>query len=133
MRGNQREKPGERLLDEYLQAWNRHDIDGIMAYMCDDCVYEASSGPDPWGKRFVGLEQVRQAFSAVWALMPDAAWGNAKNWACGDKGVSEWTFTGTRPDSTRVEVEGCDLYAFREGKIALKKTFLKNRPPSAAR
>jgi hypothetical protein len=42
--------------------------------------------------------------------------------------VSEWTFTGTRMDGTRVEVNGCDLFTFRDGKIAVKNSFRKNRP-----
>jgi ketosteroid isomerase-like protein len=42
--------------------------------------------------------------------------------------VSEWTFTGTRADGTRVEVHGCDLFTFRDGKIALKNSYRKNRP-----
>jgi ketosteroid isomerase-like protein len=47
----------------------------------------------------------------------------------GDRGVSEWTFTGTSKDGTRVEVSGCDLFTFRNGKIAVKNSFRKNRPP----
>ena len=33
------------------------------------------------------------------------------------------------PDGTRVEVHGCDLFRFRDGKIALKNSYRKNRPP----
>jgi hypothetical protein len=46
--------------------------------------------------------------------------------------VSEWIFTGTRRDGTRVEVRGCDLFTFRDGKIAVKNSYRKNRPPLAA-
>ena len=46
-------------------------------------------------------------------------------WSAGDRGVSEWTFTGTRSDGTRVEVNGCDLLTFRDGKIAVKNAFRK--------
>jgi ketosteroid isomerase-like protein len=43
--------------------------------------------------------------------------------------VSEWTFTGTRKDGARVEVNGCDLLTFHDGKIAIKNSYRKNRPP----
>jgi ketosteroid isomerase-like protein len=46
--------------------------------------------------------------------------------------VSEWTFTGTRADGSRVEVNGCDVFTFREGKIAVKNSYRKNRPPLPA-
>ena len=42
--------------------------------------------------------------------------------------MSEWTFTGTLKDGKRVEVNGCDLFTFRSGKIAVKNSFRKNRP-----
>ncbi len=32
-------------------------------------------------------------------------------------------------DGTRVEVHGCDLFTFRDGKIFLKNSYRKNRPP----
>jgi hypothetical protein len=46
----------------------------------------------------------------------------ARHFVCGDRGVSEWTFTGTRTDGTRVEMNGCDIFTFRDGKIALKNS-----------
>ena len=40
-------------------AFNRHDLDAIMAAFGDDCVLESPRGPDPWGERFVGKDNVR--------------------------------------------------------------------------
>lgn len=117
------------LLQDFADAWNRHDVDGLMAFMTDDCVFEASAGPEISGTRYVGREQVRAGFADVFAAFPDAHWGNARHFVVGDRGVSEWTFTGTRADGTRVEVHGCDLFTFRHGKIALKNSYRKNRPP----
>jgi steroid delta-isomerase-like uncharacterized protein len=121
-----------RFLDEFAQAWNRHDLDAIMAMMTDDCVFEASAGDAVTGERFVGQDAVRASFAAVFAQFPDAHWGGARHFAAGERGVSEWTFTGTFRDGRRVEVNGCDLFTFRDGKIALKNSYRKNRPPFAA-
>ena len=116
-------------LQAFADAWNSHDLDALMSFMTADCVFEASAGPDVCGTRFEGRDAVRAAFAEVWATFPDAHWGNARHLVCGDRGVSEWTFTGTRGDGTRVEVQGCDLFRFREGKIVLKNSYRKNRPP----
>ena len=116
-------------LQAFADAWNRHDIDALMSYMTDDCIFEASAGPDACGTRFEGRDAVRTAFADVWATFPDAHWGDARHFVCGDRGVSEWVFTGTRGDGTRVQVQGCDLFRFREGRIALKNSYRKNRPP----
>ena len=119
------------MLQAFADAWNRHDVEALMSFMTDDCVFEASGGPDICGTRSEGRAAVRAAFSEVWATFPDAHWGNASHFVCGDRGVSEWTFTGTRRDGTRVEMHGCDLFVFRSGKIALKNSYRKNRPPVA--
>jgi steroid delta-isomerase-like uncharacterized protein len=117
------------VLQAFADAWNRHDVDAIMSFMTEDCVFEGSSGPHACGNRYVGRVAVRAGFAEVWATFPDAHWGNANHFVCGDRGVSEWTFTGTHADGTRVEVHGCDLFTCRDGKIALKNSYRKSRPP----
>ena len=117
------------FLQAFADAWNQHDVGALMTFMTEDCVFEASAGPDVCGLRYAGREAVRAAFAEVWATFPDAHWGNARHVVSGDRGVSEWTFTGTKADGTRVEVHGCDLFTFRDGKIALKDSYRKNRPP----
>jgi taurine dehydrogenase small subunit len=119
----------ERLLQTFADAWNRHDVDALMSMMTSDCVFEASGGNMVDGERHEGQRAVRAAYAAVFEQYPDAHWGNARHFVSGDRGVSEWTFTGTLKDGKRVEVTGCDLFTFRNGKIAIKNSFRKNRPP----
>ena len=116
------------MLQAFAEAWNRHDIDALMSFMAEDCVFEASAGPDVFGTRYAGRDAVRAGFAEVWATFPDAQWSNARHFVREDRGVSEWTFTGTRADGTRVEVQGCDLFTFRDGRISLKNSYRKNRP-----
>jgi steroid delta-isomerase-like uncharacterized protein len=120
------------VLQAFADAFNRHDPDAVMSFMTDDCVFEASAGPDVCGTRYVGREAVRAAFAEVFASFQDAHWGQARYFVQGERGVSEWTFTGTRSDGARVEVHGCDLFTFRDGKIVLKNSYRKNRPPLSA-
>jgi steroid delta-isomerase-like uncharacterized protein len=115
------------MLQAFADAFNRHDLDGVMSFMTEDCVFESSAGPDIHGTRYTGREAARAGFGEVLRNFPDAKWGNARHFVQGDRGVSEWTFTGTRADGTRVEVNGCDLFEFRDGKIALKNSYRKNR------
>ena len=116
------------LLDRFAEAWNRHDLDALMSMMTDDCVFEASAGPEVQGERSDGQRAVREAYGAVFDTFPDAHWANPRHFVAGDRGVSEWTFTGTRRDGARVEVNGCDLFMFRDGRIAVKNSYRKNRP-----
>ena len=121
------------LLQAFADAWNRHDADALMSFMTDDCVFEASAGPDIDGTRYVCRDAVRAGYTDVFTMFPDAHWGKVRHFVQGNRGVSQWTFTGTRTDGTRVEVHGCDLFTFRAGKIALKDSYRKNRPPFAAK
>jgi steroid delta-isomerase-like uncharacterized protein len=118
-------------LQAFADAWNRHDVDALMSFMTEDCVFESSAGADACGTRYVGRQAVRTGYAEVWGIFPDAHWGNARHFVDADRGVSEWTFTGTRADGTRVEVHGCDLFTFRDGKIFLKNSYRKNRTPIA--
>lgn len=34
------------LLEAFADAWNRHDVDDLMSFMTDDCVFESSGGDD---------------------------------------------------------------------------------------
>ena len=115
------------LLDRFSEAWNRHDLDALMSMMTDDCVFDASAGPDIHGQRSEGPPAVRAAYAAVFASFPDAHWAHARHFIAGNRGVSEWTFTGTHADGTRVEVTGCDLFTFSAGRIAIKNSYRKNR------
>jgi len=115
------------FLQSFADAFNAHDLQTIMSHMTDDCVFEASAGPDLNGEKFSGQEQVKKAFENVFEMFPDAHWGNAKHFILGNRGFSEWIFTGTKSDGTKIEVTGCDLFTFKDGRIAVKNSYRKNR------
>ena len=46
---DERSKARRQILQAFLDAWNDHDIEALMSLMTDDCVYDASAGPDTWG------------------------------------------------------------------------------------
>lgn len=125
---NQPDQVSAETLQAFSAAFNRHDVAAILSFMTEDCVFEAAGGPEAHGTRFVGHADVGAAFEQVWATFPDAHWGQGRHVAFGDRGVSEWLFTGTRADGARIEAWGCDLFTFRDGKIAVKKAFRKDRP-----
>ena len=118
---------GVEFLVSFCDAFNRHDLDALMAHMTEDCVFDASAGPEQQGRRYVGREAVRGGFAEVFETFADGQWEEGRHWVSGDRGVSEWVFRGTRRDGTRVEVNGCDLFTFRDEKIAVKDSFRKQR------
>jgi len=121
------------VLESFAAAWNRHDADALMSHMADECVFDASAGPAVNGTRHAGRDAVRAAYSAIWEAIPDAKWNDATHFVSGDRGVSEWRFTGTQKDGGQIEVLGCDLFTFRGDKILVKNSYRKNRPAQPAR
>ncbi|MCB1882768.1 MAG: nuclear transport factor 2 family protein [Geminicoccaceae bacterium] len=116
------------VLERMFEGFNRHDADAVMACMTDDVVFETVAGSEAHGTRIEGRDAVRAAFEGVWTAMPDARWEVSRHTAAGDLGVSEWTFSGTDKEGRRTEAQGCDLFAFRDGKAAHKRAFRKQRP-----
>ena len=120
-------------LAAFSDAWNRHDVEALMSFMHDDCVFETAAGSEACGARHVGRDAVRKAFAAAWANVPDAQWRNGRHVVHGDFGVSQWTFTGTAADGSRIETDGVDVFTFKDGRILVKNAFRKMRPNLAAR
>ena len=124
------ETNGRRLdaLKQVLEAFNRHDLDAIMSHFADDCVLETPRGPDLCGRRFVGKDEVRRGLAARFEGIPDVHYGDDVHFACGDRGVSEWTISGTTVDGERIEVRGCDLWTFgADDMVTRKDSFWKIR------
>jgi ketosteroid isomerase-like protein len=115
------------FLISFCEAFNRHDLDALMVHMTEDCSFDAAAGSEQHGRHYVGHDAVRGGFAEVFTNFPDSQWEEGQHWVAEDRGVSEWVFRGTRLDGARVEVNGCDLFTFRDGKIAVKNSFRKQR------
>ena len=122
--------PTTETLQAFSDAWNAHDLDRLMSFMSDDCIFHAVAGPDLFGRTFRGRAEVRAGFEMAWKAFPDAAWLDPVHFVCGDRGVTESTFCGTRTDGVRVEARMVDVFTFADGKIAVKNAFRKDRAPS---
>ena len=118
---------GNAFVDRFTTVWNKHDLEGILAMMTDDVVFEASFGKEPWGTRVVGRAAVREFLLEMFARIPDVRWDEIRRFASPELVTVEWLTTGTPQGSTRYEVEGCDILSLREGKIAAKRSFRKGQ------
>jgi ketosteroid isomerase-like protein len=122
------------ILDAFASAYNRHDVDGIMHLMTAGCSFVSYFGPDAHGERFFGADNVRLRVAAGLRDFPDARWEDVRHFVSGDRGISEWTFRGTRRGTSEpVERCGCDVFTFRDNKIHIKDTYQKWRQPLSVR
>ena len=113
-------------LQAFLAAFNEHDLDRIMSFFTDDCVFESPRGPDPWGTRFTGPQEVRAGLGQRFAGIPDVHYGDDEHWVCGEHAVSRWLLTGTTTTGEQIRVRGCDLFDVApDGRIRRKDSYWK--------
>lgn len=113
------------LLRAFLDAFNRHDLDDIMEFFADDCVFYMPRGAGPRGDRYVGKADVRSGLATRFEGIPDVHYGEDSHWVGENFGVSEWTLTGTTTAGQKLCVRGADLLEFANGKITRKDSFWK--------
>lgn len=119
----------EQRVWDFVAAWSRSDIDALMTFIADNCVYVTTTGPDP-GTTYIGKEQVRKGFLAV--LSGDSEAGVASQFGplfmCDNNGVLEWSSTYKDAMGNSVFLRGCDLLAFEGDLIVRKDAFRKVLP-----
>ena len=113
------------LLESFLDAFNRHDLDAIMGFFADDCVFYMPRGAAPRGDAYTGKAEVRAGLARRFEGIPDVHYGEDAHWVGTDFGVSEWTLTGTSVSGEHIRVRGVDLLQFEGGKITRKDSYWK--------
>jgi hypothetical protein len=112
------------MLDRFVDVWNAHDLEGIMAMMTDDCVFWSSAGAHPQGGVFEGRKPVAEAFAAIFRSFPDAAWTENRTTLFGSRALWEWTFVGTA-DGKTTRVLGLDVLELVDDRVQRKNSFRK--------
>jgi len=110
------------FLEHFLDVWNQHDLDAILDALEPDCLYLTSAGA-----RLEGHDEIREGLATFLRTYPDAHWRDAVHFVSGDRGASEWIFTATGPDGMPVEVDSCDIFTFRNGRMARVSAFARPR------
>jgi ketosteroid isomerase-like protein len=117
----------EERLREALAAWNTADVEHVLEYWSDDCVYHASIGPEMLGRTFAGRDAVREGIQQFFDRYPDGEFADTVVMVAGSRGAAEWTFRATTDDPEPFEVRGCDLFEFDGDLIRVKNAFRKVR------
>ena len=116
--------PEARLLNEFNSAFNRHDTDGMMALMTDDCVFE-NTYPPPDGTRYEGQAAVKQFWNDFFQSSPQAHIEIEDMLAGADRGLQRWIYRWVDTKGIAGHVRGVDVFRFRDGKIVEKLSYVK--------
>jgi ketosteroid isomerase-like protein len=104
--------PEEGVIHRYFDAFNRHEIEGVMA-----CFHEQPVLIGANGKRCAGRAQVRRSYETEFAMFPDGHCDLRMCTGNGGHGVAESLFSGTRAERGKVEAIGAEVMEIVDGKI----------------
>lgn len=116
------------LLDKIQEAFNRHDVPGILSYFADNCEWLMARGPHRWeGRRLKGKTDIGEALTSRYEVIPDMRWEDMSHFVSrdGNQACSEWTVRGTPKSGPPFELLGCDLWTFENGFVTKKDTYWK--------
>jgi taurine dehydrogenase small subunit len=120
-----------KLLDDIMDAFNRHDWDGVVSFFAEDGCWLASKGPEPrTGRTLRGKQAIKEYLVLRHKAFPNLQWVNDKHWVMGDKALSEWTVQGSSATGEKIDWLGCDLWEFHDGKVTKKDTYWKVIEPA---
>ena len=122
--------PLRAMIDAYNEAWNRHDVDAIVALHAPGMVFENHTA----GERAEG-DAVREHIAGIFAAWPDIAFTTRRLYFADDLVVQEWTATATHdremrrgelvgpPSGKRISWAGCDLIPCENGLVKRKDVY----------
>jgi ketosteroid isomerase-like protein len=112
------------VIDRFNAAFNRHDLDAVMALFTDDCVFE-NTYPPPDGERYVGQAEVRKFWHDFFASSPSAKFEAEDVFAGGDRCTVRWIYHWVGADGAPGHVRGVDVFKVRDRKVAEKLAYVK--------
>lgn len=119
--------PHAGLVDGWVAAYNRHDLDALLACYGDGI----ENTQLPWGKRVVGKEAMRAVYAKTFAAFPDIAIRVLAIVCDKDVVVLRWEFcgtmsgdfAGTKPTNKKFQMEGCEMFRIADGKVVEQRGY----------
>ena len=113
-----------RLVIDFNDAFNRHDVDGMMKLLSDDCVFENTS-PAPDGTVYSGREAVTQFWQDFFRESPHAHIEIEEIFGYGFRCIMRWRYDWVDAAGVKGHVRGVDIFQLKNGLIAEKLSYVK--------
>ncbi len=113
-----------RVVLEFKDAFNHHDVDGMMKLMSEDCVFE-NTAPAPDGTVHKGKEAEAQFWQVFFRESPHAHIEIEEIFGLGKRCVMRWRYEWEDKSGTKGHVRGVDIFNVREGLISEKLSYVK--------
>lgn len=115
---------GVRTVLDFNDAFNRHDVAGMMQLMSDDCIFE-NTAPAPDGTVFSGKEAVTKFWQDFFRESPSAHIDIEEIFGLGFHCVMRWKYGWVDADGNKGHVRGVDIFKLKDGLICEKLSYVK--------
>jgi len=113
-----------RVVLEFNEAFNRHDVAGMMQLMSEDCVFE-NTYPSPDGTVYSGKKAVTQYWQDFFRESPHAHIEIEEIFGLGLRCVMLWRYDWVDAAGKKGYVRGVDIFQVRDGSICQKLSYVK--------
>lgn len=113
-----------RVVLEFNEAFNRHDVAGMMQLMSDDCIFENTS-PAPDGAVYSGKEVVTRFWQDFFRESPQAHIEIEEIFSLGERCMMRWRYSWVDMAGDKGHVRGVDVFRVRNGFIREKLSYVK--------
>lgn len=113
-----------RIVLDFNEAFNRHDIPGMMQLMSNDCHFENTT-PAPDGAVYIGQEAIALFWQTFFAQSPQAHIQVEDIFGLGFRCVMRWRYAWVDAADQAGHVRGVDIYQLRNGLISEKLSYVK--------
>ena len=101
-----------RIILAFNEAFNRHDVAGMMSMMHEDCVFE-NTDPAPDGTRYAGKQAVTQFWQDFFRESPHAHIDIEEIFGFSDRCVMRWKYAWLDAAGNQGHVRGVDIFRVR--------------------
>jgi predicted SnoaL-like aldol condensation-catalyzing enzyme len=115
---------GLRTVLAFNEAFNRHDVAGMMSLMSEDCVFE-NTNPAPDGTVYRGKEAVTRFWQEFFRESPHARIVIEEVFGLGPHCILRWRYEWEDVTGKKGHVRGVDVFRFKEGLICEKLSYVK--------
>jgi hypothetical protein len=115
---------GIRSVLNYHEAFNRHDVSGMMQFITDDCIFETAA-PLPAGLRYVGREAILNYWQDIFHKSPDVSLTVEEIFGIGTHSVMRWRLEWTGKVNKKEYLLGVDIFHFKNGLISEMYSYKK--------
>lgn len=113
-----------RIVIEFNDAFNRHDVAGMMSLMSDDCLFD-NTYPPPDGTLYSGKEAVTQFWREFFKDSPNAHIEIEEIVGLGLRCVMRWRYEWEDAAGAKGHVRGVDVYKLKDNLICEKLSYVK--------